>query len=69
MIKCKKRGRSESKWRSLRPLVLRRALRREFGSSSAVGQLTGAEPIQDALEIIDLHREMTALRPFRPISL
>ncbi|MBR1174136.1 hypothetical protein JQ617_09235 [Bradyrhizobium sp. KB893862 SZCCT0404] len=46
MINCKKR-RSENKRQSLRPFVLERALRCEFGNSSAVGQLAGTATAKD----------------------
>jgi len=34
-----------------------------------VGWLAGTGRADDVVGIIDLHREMTALRPFRPIPL
>jgi hypothetical protein len=46
-----------------------------FQSSAVVrrmayaGQLAGTERAEDARRIIDLHREMSELRPFRPIPL
>jgi len=43
--------RSENERRSLPPLVLERALRCEFGNSSAVGQLAGTETTEDVPEI------------------